>query len=282
MGRRRTAIVAVGVGLAVCAGLVAGTALGAGAASPASIRLDDADNGRAIKARPGDRITVTIRNCYSCDYRWDVSEAPDPGVVAYRWADDQRAPAGSQAGTPEYRRFLFEAVGDGATAVTISYYPAASRPGHGRAESTYRLSFTVIPAAEAAATAAPAPPPAPAQPPPAAPAPPLVDPAPAPPLPVEAAAPPPAPADPATPPAAVPAAAPALPADGGQVLGPPAPEPALGPPIPVTPPYLASTLQPSAARTGGNRGLAIVGATFALAGLAVIAESRFKPKRPGS
>ena len=274
-------MVAVGLGVVLFVGLFTGLATGAVPDQRPVIRLDDADNGRNITARPNEDIIVSIRNCFSCRYRWDVSQAPDAQVVAFRSDEDQRAPAGSPDGAPEYRRFTFEAVGGGETALTLSYYPPASPSGPGRPESTYHLSFTVSgpvqavsPSVVAAATSAPAPP---LSAPPSAPAPAATPP----PVPARAAAqaPSPAPAPAVTPPP-VPAAAAAPPAEP-IALGPALPggSEALGPPLPTEPPHLASIHDVARSGPVGNRGILLLGAAIMLGGVVLYTDGFLGVKR---
>jgi hypothetical protein len=272
-------MVAVGLGVVLFVGLFTGAATGAVPDQRPVIRLDDADNGRNITARPNEDIIVSIRNCFSCRYRWDVSQAPDAQVVAFRSDEDQRAPAGSPDGAPEYRRFTFEAVGGGETALTLSYYPPASPSGAGRPESTYRLSFTVSgpvqavsPSVVAAATSPGAPP---LSAPPPAPAPAATPP----PVPARAAAQAPAPAPAVTPPP-VPAAVPA-PAGETIVLGPTLPggSEALGPPVPTVPPRLASIHDVARSGPVGNRGILFLGVAIILGGVVLYTDGFLGVKR---
>ena len=262
MGSRRAGSVAGGLGLVVFVGLFTGVATAA-PHQRAVIRLDDADNGRNINSRPGDEIIVSIRNCFSCRYRWEVSQAPDAQIVASRSEEDRRAPAGSPDGAPEFRQFTFEAVAEGATAVTLSYYPPASPSGGGRPESTYRLSLTVLRPDEAVSPSGPAVRAAGA--PPSVPTPPAPAPAPVPAVTAPSA------------PAAAPVAEPT-------VLGPalPAESEVLGPPVPIVPPRLAGVHEVSRSGPAGNRGILLLGAAIVVGGLALLADGLLGVKRPAA
>jgi len=106
-----------------------------------TIRLGEADKGRTVPAHPGDVIVVSLDNCFSCGYHWEITLATDGNVVAHRSTDDQQAknPQG-QVGGSGTRAFTFQAVRAGSTRLELGYFPPAKGA---QAESTYNLAFAV-------------------------------------------------------------------------------------------------------------------------------------------
>jgi predicted secreted protein len=106
-----------------------------------TIRLSDSDKGKTVAARSGDTIVVSLIDCFSCGYHWNITAAPDVKVVAHRSTVDQQAQnAPGQVGGSGKRVFTFQAVGAGSTSVTLGYFPPAKGAA---AESTFALSFVV-------------------------------------------------------------------------------------------------------------------------------------------
>ncbi|MBV9665382.1 MAG: protease inhibitor I42 family protein [Actinobacteria bacterium] len=106
-----------------------------------TVKLGDKDSGKTVPAHPGDAIVLTLTDCFSCGYHWNITTAPDANVVAHRSTQDTQAnnPPG-QVGGSGTRVFTFQAVRAGTTHVVLGYFPPAKGAA---AESTYELTFTV-------------------------------------------------------------------------------------------------------------------------------------------
>lgn len=106
-----------------------------------TVRLGDADKGKSVPAHAGDSIVLTLTDCFSCGYQWNITTAPDADVVAHRSTEDKQAnTAPGAVGGSGSRVFTFQAVRAGTTKVVLGYFPPAkgSQP-----QSTYDLTFSV-------------------------------------------------------------------------------------------------------------------------------------------
>ena len=106
-----------------------------------TIRLGDADKGKSVAAHPGDSIVLTLTDCFSCGYQWNVTTAPAADVVAHRSTEDKQAnTAPGAVGGSGSRVFTFEALRAGTTKVVLGYFPPAKGA---QPQSTYDLTFSV-------------------------------------------------------------------------------------------------------------------------------------------
>ena len=119
----------------------AGVTITAAPGTPHTTQLGDQDSGKSVAVHPGDTIVVTLSNCFSCGYRWNVTTASDVSVVAHRSTEDHQAQtAPGQVGGSGTRVFTFQAVGPGKTRVELGYFPPAKGA---QAETTYVINFVV-------------------------------------------------------------------------------------------------------------------------------------------
>jgi hypothetical protein len=103
--------------------------------------LADADNGRLVYLRTGERVTVALRTCVDCGDYWSVSGAPDRRVMRVLQASVAPLPhATSVVGFPFESRWVLQATGAGLTALGLAEF-GPGRPA--RPIAHYMLRFAV-------------------------------------------------------------------------------------------------------------------------------------------
>ena len=94
--------------------------------APTTVVLGEADNGRTISLRTGDRVEVHLTVCAVCGDTWKLSAAPSPEVIRYDGESDRPA-APRPGGAPAKQQvFSFTVIAGHTTSLVISYYPAGA------------------------------------------------------------------------------------------------------------------------------------------------------------
>ncbi len=99
--------------------LVAGC--GGDDASSGPVDISAADNGGVVSASAGERVVLTLESNASTGYRWNLSEEPDPEVLAFvssAYVEPEDSELVGASGTEVWE---WDAVAEGSTVLRLEY-----------------------------------------------------------------------------------------------------------------------------------------------------------------
>ena len=130
--RRIPAILILAAMLVACAG----GATGGGT----TIELTSADSGRAITAKVGDQIVISLEANPTTGYAWQQAPGLDGSVVSFVSESYEQASAEpNMVGVGGTDTLTYEAVGEGTTTIALAY----QRSGDTTAAESFTVNVTV-------------------------------------------------------------------------------------------------------------------------------------------
>ena len=110
----------------------------AGTSEQSTKRISEADNGRAIELRVGDKLEVTLPGNPTTGFQWEVSDVDS--LILTPIGDPEFEPSSNAVGSGGSITFRFEAIGTGQTNLKLIHH----RPFVGDVPPTQTYEVTVI------------------------------------------------------------------------------------------------------------------------------------------
>lgn len=117
------------------------------AASPQTVSIGAADDGKTVHLRVSDTLVITLTGCGGCGYQWVMTGQPNPVVFANQGHTSTTSTTSTSSGTPPMvgtpvtYTWTFKALSAHTTAFQAGYFP----PGSQRPDQTYRVTLVVSP-----------------------------------------------------------------------------------------------------------------------------------------
>jgi inhibitor of cysteine peptidase len=107
----------------------------------ADVTVDEEDSGGSVELEVGQTLEVSLEENPTTGFAWNLTEAPDPAVIA-PMDDDFEGDDPDSEGAGGTRTLLYEAVGQGETAMLLEYYFQTESED---VNQTFTLTVTVEP-----------------------------------------------------------------------------------------------------------------------------------------